>query len=59
MPSSAVRYLLQRHSSLVANEPSIPAKRVSLVAIRIRYLIEAIVCVEIKASYFGDHLLRE
>lgn len=48
MPSSAVGHLLQRHSSLAQASP-IPPKRVSMVAIKLRYLIEAIVCVEIEA----------
>ena len=34
----------------MAEEAAIPPKRVSLVAIRIRYLIEAIVCVEIEVT---------
>ena len=47
MSSYAVGHLLRRHASLMANEQLIPPKRVSIVAIKLRLLIEAIVCVEI------------
>ena len=54
--SSALRHLL-RHGSTV-DETLIPAKRVSLVAMKIRYLIETMVCVEIQVQGFCFSSLR-
>lgn len=44
---SVVGQLLRRHASL-ADESPIPAKRVGIVAIKLRHLIEETVCVEIE-----------
>jgi len=46
-PASVVAHLVRRHGSLVDESP-IPPKRVGFVAIKLRYLIEATVCVEIE-----------
>lgn len=46
----SIGHLVHRHASLTAEELLIPPKRVSLVAIKIRYLIEAVVNVEINVN---------
>jgi hypothetical protein len=46
VPSAVRQYLLPKYAPPA--EPSIPPKRVSLVAIKIRYLIEELIPVEIK-----------
>jgi hypothetical protein len=50
---SAVRHLLPR-TRFDPPEP-VPAKRVSLVAIKLRYLVQELVSVEIKASSFDPN----
>ena len=56
--SSAVRhFLLPRPMSIP--EPPIPPKRVSLVTIKIRYLIEQLVSVEVKVTGDPPHVHSE
>ena len=49
--SAARQYLLPMNNH--HPEPPIPAERVSVVAIKIRYLIEELISVEIKVGMFG------
>jgi hypothetical protein len=49
MPS-AIGHLVRRHASLTVAEELIPPKRVSFVAMKIRYLIESVVNVEINVN---------
>lgn len=48
-------YLLTRHYSTVV--PSIPPRRVSMVAMKIRYLIEQLVSVEVKVPFHSRYSL--